>query len=1302
MKKKVGLLISFAAAFSMALFAAACGETDFIVSFDTGFGSSIPAQRVTDGFVIEPSVPTREGYIFRGWFKDKNFSEPFSFDEAVESDVTIYAKWERGNSAQQKYKVYFHENGGTEVSEEEVTAGEGILEPSAPTREGYEFAGWYIDDALEIRYAFGTPVTHELHLFAKWETASAVREENGLLYRSVEGAFYVVSAKDGYAFEENVSIPAEFEGLPVTVIGSMHALTARKVTIAGDMIVSTGAFAGNESVESVEFSGSPIIGDRAFYNSALRAVVFGGAVSIGESAFEQTNLVTVTIPATVSRIGSRAFAGIETLEEVGFAGELPAFSAGTFGTDPLDYYISQSALDKLVGDVSEEQKQDAIEKALSDLEMKGRLYSLGDEELKESLSAEGFYRGDADIYIGMGTHAVIFTAEGTSSSELYSYESVFAFREDGSRDVYKLDEKKSNKLLHANDRGEVLDGDTLYDYVGNTLVYHVPETISYIAPGAGVNNSALRILSFGDSTREIGSFAFSYGYLIGVSFGSGLEKIGEYAFFGQNMLLTEVVFRSDNIPEIGEGAFCYFSGTMILSSVLSGDMALRYGQPVYIWTPLASYESDGYVSAFNASVETFVYENEEGKPVTQTYSLINFRQIKDSGAFAKGERYTTACGVIEMTGTESGYVLAYSYDGEGNLVKEGYAYLSVLPGYSGDNAARHFTFYWEWDPSSGMVSEDLYGTLDAENKTVISRGAEAGTYGDVNKTVLRLDGYGLLSCDLNGATYFGSYTLQGNTLTITGIEGLASAVLDFTARTVTLNGETLRTIGDEAGTYRDIANRAILILDGIPYEESVAGENETTTYHYNGKLKLTYNGVTTETGYFLTGTKFEFALNDEIKDWTYSRVAESPLSGYYGDYTDMLSFKFEQAKGASEYTRGGETLVLDGYYGATIGDKSYSYLAFEDPSSVLLISSEGAVSVVKLHEDDMTFVFVESKEAGMYYVGSGANYRLYLDGNGQLIYFDGENKFGSYEYDVESNALHTDIGELTEEGLEGVLDLGRGVGYFVYNYYGATYVALSTTPFMSEKLYANALVYSLNGEEAESESLSFTVSRTAGYVFVNISGQPFAISELQKFEPGDAIELVCKKNEASYSVSFTKTESEVYATVKHNDRDEIFETDNGIYQFVWLDEEKSVVAITKLMQYPVTILAGKVEWSDGAHTSFSYVNLDMESGEYKEVKVHGYGSDDVTLNIRNSGAAWYDSFSGAEYKYYKINVYSENELWVSNENVGGNSKPEVAEYTKEVVDGTTYYTFTSAATGKVVRFHFEGTSFVVDSETDPA
>jgi len=71
------------------------------------------------------------------------------------------------------YQVIFNSTGGSSVTTVRVNANAVLAQPTPPTRDGYFFAGWYIDSACTVKYDFTEPVTHNLTLYAKWnETLS--------------------------------------------------------------------------------------------------------------------------------------------------------------------------------------------------------------------------------------------------------------------------------------------------------------------------------------------------------------------------------------------------------------------------------------------------------------------------------------------------------------------------------------------------------------------------------------------------------------------------------------------------------------------------------------------------------------------------------------------------------------------------------------------------------------------------------------------------------------------------------------------------------------------------------------------------------------------------------------------------------------------------------------------------------------------------------------------------------------------------------------------------------------------------
>ena len=70
--------------------------------------------------------------------------------------------------------VTFEENGGSAVADMDgLSYDVSISEPTAPTKTGYTFAGWYKDENCTTQWDFGSDtVTEDITLYAKWTAAS--------------------------------------------------------------------------------------------------------------------------------------------------------------------------------------------------------------------------------------------------------------------------------------------------------------------------------------------------------------------------------------------------------------------------------------------------------------------------------------------------------------------------------------------------------------------------------------------------------------------------------------------------------------------------------------------------------------------------------------------------------------------------------------------------------------------------------------------------------------------------------------------------------------------------------------------------------------------------------------------------------------------------------------------------------------------------------------------------------------------------------------------------------------------------
>ena len=77
----------------------------------------------------------------------------------------------------QAHRVKFDTQGGSSVDNLTPASGSTIAKPADPTREGYTFAGWFIDTACTKAYDFSAAVTADMTLYAKWTKNEASAPE---------------------------------------------------------------------------------------------------------------------------------------------------------------------------------------------------------------------------------------------------------------------------------------------------------------------------------------------------------------------------------------------------------------------------------------------------------------------------------------------------------------------------------------------------------------------------------------------------------------------------------------------------------------------------------------------------------------------------------------------------------------------------------------------------------------------------------------------------------------------------------------------------------------------------------------------------------------------------------------------------------------------------------------------------------------------------------------------------------------------------------------------------------------------
>lgn len=154
-----------------------------------------------DGKLRQPPTPTRDGYTFAGWYWHADYSgytdeqkaaDKVDFDQAVTGQtVTMFAQWTK-DEVQNETDVLYVANGGKFADGQEVQQGltdsDGMMrQPTAPTREGYTFAGWYWhadysgytdEQKAADKVDFSQPVQSDVNIYAQWtKNADAQAEQ---------------------------------------------------------------------------------------------------------------------------------------------------------------------------------------------------------------------------------------------------------------------------------------------------------------------------------------------------------------------------------------------------------------------------------------------------------------------------------------------------------------------------------------------------------------------------------------------------------------------------------------------------------------------------------------------------------------------------------------------------------------------------------------------------------------------------------------------------------------------------------------------------------------------------------------------------------------------------------------------------------------------------------------------------------------------------------------------------------------------------------------------------------------------
>jgi len=122
---------------------------------------------VLNGTLDQPTLSTRTGFTFKGWFTDDSYATQWTFGPSgskVTAPMTLYAKW--------LVTVKYDNKGiGPTLSPDpNAVVGKTLTTPT-PSATGYTFGGWYTDSNCTAgdEWTAASTVTEPMTLYAKWD-----------------------------------------------------------------------------------------------------------------------------------------------------------------------------------------------------------------------------------------------------------------------------------------------------------------------------------------------------------------------------------------------------------------------------------------------------------------------------------------------------------------------------------------------------------------------------------------------------------------------------------------------------------------------------------------------------------------------------------------------------------------------------------------------------------------------------------------------------------------------------------------------------------------------------------------------------------------------------------------------------------------------------------------------------------------------------------------------------------------------------------------------------------------------------
>ena len=267
-----------------------------------------------------PQAPKKESYEFVGWFFDKDtfnnqLKEDTYLNKSLDQNINVYANYIFKEEPVKEFTVTFDTCGGDKM--DSITTSIISSEP-IPTRYGYTFLGWYLENTYITKVTFPYEVTQNITLYAKWE------ENLPTSISFVVSAEGVLTEVNGISETNNVVIiPNKVNDIEIKEIGEELFLknTYIEKLVISETVTTLGykMCYGCTNLKEVTLPDNiTVIPDYAFEKCTLLEKINmpQSLVQIRNDAFAESGIKEFIAPDSFKEIWGNAFKDCKNLEKV--------------------------------------------------------------------------------------------------------------------------------------------------------------------------------------------------------------------------------------------------------------------------------------------------------------------------------------------------------------------------------------------------------------------------------------------------------------------------------------------------------------------------------------------------------------------------------------------------------------------------------------------------------------------------------------------------------------------------------------------------------------------------------------------------------------------------------------------------------------------------------------------------------------------------------------------------------------------------------------------------------------------------